>query len=218
MENIAEVKEDAELRLSIIAEWLKPGSSLLDLGARYGFGYKHLLAKNIKITAVDLNPEVLAKIQQDPRVQVVNKTIEDFVKHAALNNLKWDAAFLGNVIEHIPLHEWYALLHSTFDVTTRIIISTPYNQVQFDYVKFNIEQYVTRRPYVPDIHKVFNITSELFQTLGFHVVRSTITKRGTPRHKPDNIIRYRARDAILRMRKWHDKDLIVELVKSRSEK
>lgn len=200
-----------EIRFRYVAEWLDPNSSILDLGAGNGFGYELLLAKNIRITSVDLNNERLSDIPKDPKVSVVNARIEDFLKEEIDNSSEYDAVILGELIEHIPLWRWYVFLSGIFKITNRIIITTPFEQDQLRYLSRHIEQY--RNPDInePYIHKVFGITPEIFKILGFNVIRMQLMKIPTIRRTGDSTIRYWLRDLILSLRRWHSKFLVIEI-------
>ncbi len=204
-------KLDAELRYRQIAEWLHPNSSVLDLGARYGYGYEYLLAKNISVIAVDLNRETLTQAPSHPKVTIINSTIEKFVQEEIQKHNSWDAAILAEVIEHFPMGKWQEFLNDIFQITSTIVITTPYKEDQLAYLQGNKEKQMNQSD--PDIHKVFNITPEIFEMLGFRIVRSKVIKYPTPKKPRDNFIRYQLRHVILRLHKWHNKYWLLEISK-----
>ena len=166
-------KATSEIRYSHIAGWLQHESSVLDLGAGWGFGYQFLREKGIKITSVDLDDERLANMPSDPGVFVINSKIEDFLKQ---NKERYDAVILAELIEHIPLWRWKVFLSDILRIADRIIITTPFDQDQFAYMSRHLDQYSDPDKHEPYIHKVFGIKAEMFRLLGFQVPRSEIIK------------------------------------------
>lgn len=104
-------REQIKQRLSVYMKYFENANYVLDLGCGRGEMTELLLEKGIKVTAVDLNDDMISYCS-DRGFPIIKEDIISFVKKLEDNSV--DGIFLGQVIEHLTPQQLIDLVNISY--------------------------------------------------------------------------------------------------------
>jgi len=147
-----------------LAEFIKPGMSVLDIGCGTGVTSRHMAALGANVTGMDISPALIEYAKSQPSLREIKYIVQD-VADIDLNQA-FDAIVMADVFEHIQRQDVFMVVRRLLRYHVNDNAYLYINMPNFSFSRFMNKRYPDKLQIVDEAWSIEDVVS-LFSYLGF---------------------------------------------------